>query len=97
MPVFNAVSNYLDDNIIIRIGINAGETEYRQNIEMITSDSIDVTRNIEKKHTTPMSISVTERTFQNINALTREYFEHVNINGKILYNLKMPLLGVNND
>lgn len=93
LPVFNATSNYLDENIIIRIGINAGEAEYKKNISMINSDAIEITRNIEKMHTIPMTLSVTDRTFKNINALTREYFTYTDINGRRVYQLKFPLVG----
>jgi len=93
MPVFNAVSNYLDDNLLIRIGINAGVAEYKKNIEMIDSEAINEAKKIEKNHTEPMTISVTTRTLQNIDIIIRKCFCQVEINNKTVYQLRFPILG----
>ncbi len=94
LPVFNTTSNYIDDDIIVRIGINTGDAEYKNDIDMIDSDSINKTKIIEKKHTYPMSISITYNTFQNLDSAIKKFFTNEIINGKSIYNLKMPLLGV---
>ncbi len=94
MPIFNATSNYIDDDILIRIGINAGDAEYKNDIDMIDSESINKAKIIEKKHTYPMSISIFYHTYQHLDAIIKNYFINEIINGELVYNLKMPLIGV---
>ena len=93
MPIFNSTSNYINDDILIRIGINVGDAQYKEDVDMIDSDSINKTRIIEKKHTYPMSISVTYNTYQHLDSIIKHYFQNEIINGESIYNLKMPLLG----
>lgn len=93
MPIFNTTSNYIDDDILIRIGINAGDAEYKNDIDMIDSESINKTKLIEKKHTYPMSISINYHTYQHLDSIIKNYFVNEMINGDLVYNLKMPLLG----
>ncbi len=93
MPIFNLTSNYLDDDITIRIGINAGQAEYNKNLQMINSEAIADARKIEKHHTLPMTISVNHHVVQNVDVSIRNYFTFENINGRDVYQLKLPLLG----
>jgi hypothetical protein len=93
LPIFNCTSNYLDDDLTIRIGINAGEAEYKNNPEMINSEAITEAKRIEKSHTVPMSISINPHVVQNIDITIRNHFITEEINGKCICQLKLPLLG----
>jgi class 3 adenylate cyclase len=91
MPVFNATSNMLGEDIRIRIGLNAGSAEYKNDTASITSDSIEETRCIEKKHTEPATISISKHTVQYIDMLLRNNFIFKDINGMDLYQLRLPI------
>ncbi len=93
MTVFNMTSNHLDDDISIRIGMNAGQAEYNKNLHMINSEAITEARQIEKNNTLPMTISVNPNVVQNIDVAIRNYFSMENINGKYVCQLKLPLYG----
>lgn len=93
LPIFNATSNLINEDILIRIGINSGEAEYKNDIKMIDSDAIEKTKIIEKKHTLPMTISITPNTFQYLDSTVKSHFTHELINNENVYNLKFPLLG----
>jgi hypothetical protein len=91
MIVFNATSNTLNEDIRIRIGLNAGTAEYKNDTASISSDSIEETKSIEKKHTEPETISISKHTVQYIDVLLRNNFVFKEINGVDLYQLKTPL------
>lgn len=88
---FNAIENFLNEDISIRIGINAGHAEYKKDTNLITSDAIEFTKIIEKKHTEKSSISISRHTYQYINALIREFMIEKEINGLNVYQLKLPI------
>jgi hypothetical protein len=93
MPIFNATSNFISEDILIRIGINSGEAEYKNDIKMIDSDAIEKAKLVEKKHTLPMTISVTPNTYQYLDSTVKSHFNNEIINNENVYNLKFPLLG----
>jgi hypothetical protein len=93
MPIFNATSNFINEDILIRIGINSGEAEFKNDIMMIDSDAIEKTKLIEKKHTYPMTISITPNTFQYLDSTIKSQFSNETINNENIYILKFPLLG----
>jgi class 3 adenylate cyclase len=91
MIIFNSTTNLLNEDIRIRIGINAGSAEYKNDTASITSDSIEETKNIEKKHTEPETISISKHTVQYIDVLIRNNFIFKEINSMDLYQLKIPI------
>ncbi|MCG8571581.1 MAG: hypothetical protein MJB14_15705 [Spirochaetes bacterium] len=91
MTVFNATMNYLNENLCIRIGINSGSARYKSITSTISSDAIDRVREIEKKHTLPMTISISQHTFVHVNAILRKYFNSQVINGETIYQLQLPI------
>jgi class 3 adenylate cyclase len=95
MPAFNATKNYIDDDLQIRIGINAGKTEYKKDNRTIQSDAIKEVKIIEKSYTSPMTISITPQTYQYIDSIIKRYLVKKTIQDKTIYQLKIPLLGEN--
>lgn len=93
IKIFNVTANFLGEDLRIRIGINAGNAEYKKDVSSITSDSIEYTKLIEKKHTEPMTISVSKHTISHVGSVLRKYFVETNINGQDIYKLKVPILG----
>jgi len=89
--IFNATENFLNEDINIRIGINAGQAEYKKSTNLINSDSIELTKEIEKKHTEKSTISISRHTYQYVNALIREFMVEKEINGLSVYQLKLPI------
>jgi hypothetical protein len=94
MPYFNCVLSMIEEDIKIRIGINAGEAEYKTDIQKIHSEAMNLVREIEKSYTEPMTISITKHTLQYADLLIRSYFKELIINEKKIYQLQFPLLGV---
>ena len=94
LPIFNATSSFIDEDITIRIGINSGTTEFKNDTEMIDSEAIIKTKLIEKKFTYPLTISISQNTFQNVNPTIKHYFKLETINNEPICNLRPPLLGV---
>ncbi len=90
MYIFNPTLNYLDEPINIRIAINSGEAKYKNDLTTIHSDSLDRVRDVEKKHTLPMSISITKHTVKYVNKLIRERLVFKDIKGDMLYSLAYP-------
>ncbi len=88
---FNTTINFLNEPLSIRIGINAGNAEYKKNTQLITSDSIELTRRIEKHHTETGTISISKHTYQYVNVLIREFMIEKEINGASIYQLKLPI------
>jgi hypothetical protein len=93
MAIFNATANFLGENIKIRIGINAGTAEYKKNTNSITSDSIDLTKLIEKTHTEQSSISITKHTISHVDPFIRNYFVEKYFNSMDIFQLKVPIIG----
>lgn len=93
MPIFNATSNFINEDILIRIGINSGEAEFKNDIMMIDSDAIQKTKLVEKKHTYPMTISITPNTYQHLDSIVKSQFRNETINNENIYILKFPLMG----
>lgn len=86
MPIFNATLNHINgEDIRIRAGIHAGNAEFRKDTANINSDSIEKVRLVEKKMTDPLSISITQSTFSNVNRVLRNYFRPIEINGETVY------------
>jgi hypothetical protein len=95
LPAFNATKNYLDENLEIRIAINAGKTEYKKDTRTIQSDAIKEVKIIEKSYTAPMTISITLKTYQYIDSIIKKYLIKKTISDKTIYQIKFPLLGEN--
>ena len=90
MIVFNATSNLLNEDVHIRIGINAGTAEYKTQTSSITSDSLEEAKNIEKRHTEIDTISISKHTVLHLNTTIRNYLTEKNLNGVSIYQLKIP-------
>lgn len=88
---FNATINFLNENINIRIGINAGKAEYKKTTYLINSDSIELAKSIEKHHTEVGTISISKHTYQYLNLLIREFMKEKEINGLTIYQLRLPI------
>ena len=91
MVVLNASGNYLDGNLRIRIGISSGTARYKKEVNAITSDAIEKTKEIEKHYTHPMTISISKHTFQHMDMILRNFFETVSINGQKVFMLRFPI------
>lgn len=94
MPIFNSLSNYLSEDIYIRIALNAGKATYKKDTVTINSDAISKVKELEKKHTSLMSITVSQSTFSHIDINLRKYFTAKNVNSENIYQLKFPVGGV---
>lgn len=91
MTLFNATANLLGEDLKIRIGINAGEAEYKNDASLIISDAIQKTGEIEKKYTIPETISISKHTAVHIDASIKNYFIETEVNGLNLYQIKIPI------
>jgi len=92
MPLFNATSNFLDENLKIRIAINSGSAAFKKDTDKITSDAIEKVKYVEKKLTKPMTISVTQNTYSNINRIIRDLFTMKTADGDSFYVYNFTLI-----
>lgn len=91
MIIFNATANLVGEDIKIRIGINAGEAEYKRQTNSIISDAIEKTRLIEKKYTKPGTISVSKHTALHLDSRIKNYLIETEVNCFPIYQLKLPV------
>ncbi len=98
MPIFNATLNYINgEDIRIRAGIHAGSAEFKNDTALINSDSIEKVKVVEKKMTSPLSISITQSSFSNVNRILRDYFTPQDFNGETVYKYEFSIhSGVHN-
>ena len=93
--LMNSSLNLLGEDIVVRVGINAGDAEYKKDTQSIISDSIEIAKNIEKNHTIPSTISLSKNSFQHINSVIRGSFTEKEVNGLGVYQLELPIRSTN--
>jgi len=94
MPLFNSLYNCLPEDIMIRIALNAGKATYKKDTVTINSEAISKVRQLEKKHTELMTITISESTFSHIDTNLRKNFKVENVNNENIYQLRFPVGGV---
>ena len=88
LPVFNLSARPIKDDIVLRIGLDAGTVKFASDTGRIVSDVVNYAAHLEKKGTAPSGLSVSDSVYGGLPAPLKKLFtEKKEFEGRTAYSL----------